>query len=191
MAYLAVVHAGARGGGEERAGRGHCSPGSGHRGAAARPLDVSALTRWGTRTPARGPATAPGLAAPLFRPLARSVTAAAALRKEERAQTGEERESRRENDLGFSDGSRRRRFSFTRRRRTAVRLDPMALVDWASVAAQVGEGAWPNSWPRPRLRPGARGRARERRGERHALLLLLGRTRGQAFGPSRLQAGPE
>ena len=88
-------------GGKERAGRGHCSPGSGHRGAAARPLDDGALTRWGTRTPARGLATAPGLATPLFRPLARSVTAAAALRKEERAQTGEERESRRENDLGF------------------------------------------------------------------------------------------
>ena len=144
----------------------------------ARPLDGGALTRWGTRTPVRGPAMAPGLAAPLFRPLARSVTAAAALRKEERAQTGEERESRRENDLGFSDGSRRRRFSFARRRRAAVRLDPTALVDWASVVAQVGEGAWPNSRPRPRLRPGARGRARERRGERHALLLLLGRTRG-------------
>ena len=45
--------------------------GIGRSGAAARPLDGDALTRWGARTPARGPATAPGLAAPLLR-LARS-----------------------------------------------------------------------------------------------------------------------
>ena len=37
--------------------------------------------------------------------------------------------------------------------------------------------------------PGCGLGAGERRRERHALLLLLGRTRGQAFGPSRLQAG--
>ena len=37
--------------------------GTGHRGAAAKPLDGGALTRWGARTPARGPETAPGLAA--------------------------------------------------------------------------------------------------------------------------------
>ena len=68
LVYLAAVRryylAGARG--KERAGRGHCSSGSGHRGAAARPLDGGALTRWGTRTPARGPATAPWLTAPPF-----------------------------------------------------------------------------------------------------------------------------
>ena len=41
--------------GKRKAGRkGHGSPGSGHRGAAARPLDGGALTRWGARTPARG-----------------------------------------------------------------------------------------------------------------------------------------
>ena len=52
---------------------------------------------------------------------------------------------------------------FARRRRAAVRLDPTALVDWASVVAQVGEGAWPNSRPRPSLWRRARGRAREAR----------------------------
>jgi len=93
VAYLAVVqrccHADARG--KERAGRGHCSPGSGHRGAVARPLDSGALTRWGMRTPARGLATAPGLAAPLLR---RCLLAAAALRKESRRWRRErERES--------------------------------------------------------------------------------------------------
>jgi len=48
--------------GEKKGRPGLRSPGSGHRGAAARPLDGGALTRWGARTPARGPETAPGLA---------------------------------------------------------------------------------------------------------------------------------
>jgi len=64
VAYLAVVH--------RRAGKRKGPPGgtahreSGHRGAAARPLDDDVLTRWGTRTPARGPAMAPWLTAPPF-----------------------------------------------------------------------------------------------------------------------------
>jgi len=91
VAYLAVVHTGARG--KERAGRGHCSPGSGHRGAAARPLDGGALTRWGTRTPARGPATAPGLAAPLIR-LARSRSVSSLRLREERKAAKRERRER-------------------------------------------------------------------------------------------------
>ena len=44
----------------------------------------------------------------------------------------------------------------------------------------------------PRCSLGGRARARGSKvglDERHALLLLLGRTRGQAFGPSRLQVG--
>ena len=49
---------------KRRPSRGHCSPGSGQRGAAARPLDGGGLTRWGARTPARGLATAPWLPAP-------------------------------------------------------------------------------------------------------------------------------
>ena len=35
----------------------------GQKGAAARPLDGGALTRWGARTPARGPAVAPWMPA--------------------------------------------------------------------------------------------------------------------------------
>ena len=49
--------------GEEDRTPGVLLAGTGHSGAAARPLDGGALTRWGARTPARGPATAPGLAA--------------------------------------------------------------------------------------------------------------------------------
>ena len=57
MAYLAVKEPTARG--EKKAElRGCCSLDSGHTGAAARPLDGGALTRWGARTPVRGPATA-------------------------------------------------------------------------------------------------------------------------------------
>ena len=56
MAYLAAMqrccHADAWG--KERVDRGHCLPRSGHRGTAARLLDGSTLTRWGTRTPVRG-----------------------------------------------------------------------------------------------------------------------------------------
>ena len=65
MAYLGVCAAlqSRRPAGKRKVGRrGHGSPGSGHRGAAARPLDDGALTRWGARTPARGLETAPGLA---------------------------------------------------------------------------------------------------------------------------------
>ena len=76
---------------EEKGRLGALLDGTGHNGSTVRPLDGGALTRWGARTPARGPATASGLAAPTFR-LARSVTVAATLRKEERAQTSEERE---------------------------------------------------------------------------------------------------
>jgi len=46
--------------GEKKGRPGLCSLGSGHRGAAARPLDVGALTRWGACTPARGLEMAPG-----------------------------------------------------------------------------------------------------------------------------------
>ena len=76
--------------GEKKGGPELRSPGSGHRGAAARPLDGGALTRWGARTSARGPATAPGLAA---RSRRRSLSlGAAVLRREERAVRRRERE---------------------------------------------------------------------------------------------------
>ena len=54
MAYLAVKEPTARG--EKKAElRGCCSLDSGHTGAAVRPLDGGALTRWGARTPATAP----------------------------------------------------------------------------------------------------------------------------------------
>ena len=46
--------------GEEKGRLGALLAGTGHNGAAVKPLDGGALTRWGARTPARGPATAPG-----------------------------------------------------------------------------------------------------------------------------------
>ena len=60
------------------------SPDSGQRGAAARLLDGSVLTRWGARTPARGPTTA-------LRPC--SLSSSPALR---RARAAERAEGRRE-----------------------------------------------------------------------------------------------
>ena len=59
MAYLAVAWHYSHAGALEKKGRlGALLAGTGHRGAAARPLDGGALTHWGARTPARGPATA-------------------------------------------------------------------------------------------------------------------------------------
>ena len=83
--------------GRRRPSRGAVSPGLGKGGAAARPLDGGALTRWGARTLARGPVTAPWLMSSL---VARSVVLAA-LRKERRQRENEERESGEENELGF------------------------------------------------------------------------------------------
>jgi len=84
-----------QGGGEERAGWGHCAPGSGHRGAAARPLDGVALTRWGTRTPARGPATT--LCSLLHRLRSLSVALASLLCEERRGRAAK-RETKRERE---------------------------------------------------------------------------------------------
>ena len=83
MAYLAVKEPTARG--EKKAElRGCCSLDSGHKGAAARPLDDGALTRWGARTPVRGPATVPGLSAPLFHLLVAQLWLRCAEEKRER-----------------------------------------------------------------------------------------------------------
>ena len=75
-----MIQTGARG--EGGRARGGCSSDSGHRGAAARPLDGGALTRWGARTPARGPATTPFLHC-FARSLARCVAVAERVRERE------------------------------------------------------------------------------------------------------------
>jgi len=72
--YLAVVQNDTRG--KEGQAEGHCSPGSGQRGTAARPLDGGAPPRWGARTPAT---------APLLHCFACSSLGAAVLKREERA----------------------------------------------------------------------------------------------------------
>ena len=81
--------------GEEKGRLGALLAGTGHRGAAARPLDGGALTRWGARTPARGPAMVPWLSLFACSSLGHGCCA------EERAERGEERERATKNELGF------------------------------------------------------------------------------------------
>ena len=84
--------------GEKRAEPGSLLAGLSQGGAAARPLDGGALTRWGARTPTRGAATAPWLPAHSLRPLGRRSPCCG----DERRESGEERESKEaEWPLGF------------------------------------------------------------------------------------------
>ena len=78
---------------EDRAGKFFAEFGQG--GAAARPLDGGALTRWGTRTPARGPATAP---CSLLHHLRSLSVALASLLCEERRGRAVKRETKRERE---------------------------------------------------------------------------------------------
>jgi len=160
LAYLAVKEPTAR---EEKKAelRGCCSLDSGHMGAAARPLDGGALTRWGARTPTRGPATAPWLPPWLPRSTVRSFACSslgcgcAALRRKEREAMRERAPGRMK--LGFFPGARGVGILSERNARSAVGSAQMAEIERASIAAQAGalvRGALPTqahvaAWVRP------------------------------------------
>ena len=127
----------------------------------ARPLDGVVLTHWGACAPARGPATAPWPPRSTASTCSRRSLGCARLRRESEVERGEsdeeERESKRQNELGFRDSQPRRRLLYRPISPLGRRMQTDGADSPGRLSAQAGARARPNSRPRPRLRPGRGG----------------------------------